>query len=521
MKVLYTWVGNSDLQASKGNADKAKGPVADALLYLAGEIDGAVLLFDVERAPDAQARAGHYLSWLEKVLERAGKRLELRCETIARDDPTSFNWAFEAMRRVVEKHGRGRKIEARHYLVGPGTTTMAACTLIVARMAACVGTLWQADYKSPHGCRRLELPFALNLKDAPDPASHAAERAPGVQSEARHRRGEPIVLSPSTRRAWQLAERAASSDWPVLILGATGTGKEELARHIHRCRGRGKFTPMNCGAIPANLIESELFGYKKGAFTGAVTDRAGVFETAGDGIVFLDEVGELPLDAQARFLRVLQEKKVTRLGEFEEREVKCRIVAATHRDLWQAVRDGRFRADLYYRLAGLIITLDDLAERPEDLRAMIDALWEEAVESNPGFPGRELSEGARQRLLAHEWPGNVRELKAALVRAAFLAEGRLVSADDIELALGAGREQAAARAEPSLPATDALESDSSGADGLDFKACTKRFQRRLVQRALAEAAGHKSRAARLLGISVQHLGRLLKETGAGKPSRLG
>lgn len=521
MKVLYTWLGMSDLRASEpdkrqdNKSGSGKGPVADTLLHLAEDLDGAVLLFDCfEDEARSGAPGSNYVRWLEKQLEQAGKHLDLTLRPIVKGDPTSFNWAYDAMRQAVEEHERGRHIEKRQYLVGPGTPTMAACTLIVARLAACAGTLWQTDVKSDQGCRPLELPFDLSLKDAPDPASHAAERAPGAQSVAQRTPGAPIVLSPSTRRAWLLAERAAQSQWPVLILGSTGTGKEELAKHIHRCSDSSKhFSSLNCGAIPANLIEAELFGYKKGAFTGAVTDEAGAFEAAGDGIVFLDEVGELPLEAQTRFLRVLQEKKVIRLGERTERELNCRIVAATHRNLWQAVEAGRFRADLYYRLAGLIITLDDLIERPEDLRAMVDDFWQQTVESNPGFPARVLSEDARQRLLAHAWPGNVRELRATLVRTAFLAQGPQVSAADVELALARPGDQAP----PARPEAVALAGSTTEnrlpaiGPELDFKASTRRYQRELVQQALAQAEGNKSRAARTLGLSVQHLRRLLKD----------
>jgi DNA-binding NtrC family response regulator len=522
MKVLYTWIGNSDLRASEqpcardgtpprppagGNLPQGSGmgPVADALLHLEEKLDCAVLLFDYfEQEIDKYKR---YCEWLKKRLAEADKPLELIPRPILKGDPTSFNWVYDAMREAIDAFERERRVTARFYLVGPGTSTMAACTLIVARLTACAGTLLQADCKNPRGFRPLELPVDLILGDAPDPASHTADRAPGAQAQKAS--AMPIVLSPSTRRAFALAQRAAKSQWPVLILGNTGTGKEELARHIHRCSDSSKkFISLNCGAIAENLIESQLFGYRKGAFTGAMSDAPGVFETAGDGIVFLDEVGELPLPAQTRFLRVLQEKKVVRLGEHHEREINCRIVAATHRNLWQAVKEGRFRADLYYRLAGLIITLDDLANRPEDLREMIEVFWQEVVADNPGFPGRELSDAARERLLGHAWPGNVRELKATLVRLAFLAQGPRVSAADVGLALDTPVDTSA-RGYIQRPTVErpALQGD---AGDFDFKANTKRYQQALVRQALDAAGGNKSRAARMLGLSVQHLGRLLK-----------
>ena len=428
MNVLYTWIGKSDLRAVEGSG--RQGPVADTLLHLpVDRLERVVLLFDC--AAGAEELGANYRSWLNDQLRQASKSVVATLAPITQGDPTSFNWVYDAMRKVVAESEAGKPARERHYLVGPGTPTMAACTLILSRLAACKGTLWQVDEKSPQGCRRLELPFDLNLEDGPDPASRARAGEPLNKLP-----DEVVVDSPGARHAWRLAERAAQSRWPVLILGSTGSGKEELTKHLFEHSGlKGPLRSVNCGAIPDNLIEAELFGYKKGAFTGARDAHPGIFEAAADGMVFLDEVGELPLGAQTKLLRVLQEKTITRLGEHEERSINCRIVAATHRKLWQAVQDGRFRADLYYRLAGLIIELPDLVQRPEDIRTMIRRFWQQIVEENPGFPGRELGDAAHRRLLTHSWPGNVRELKATLVRVAFLAEAPHVTADDVELAL--------------------------------------------------------------------------------------
>lgn len=510
MKVLYTWIGKKDLDAieqypahgeivpnSQQERPSGRGPVADVLLNL-DNLDCSVLLSDFGD------KAKQYCDWLKALLTKAGKRIELHNSMVNQGDPTSFTWVYDAMRRSIDAFERGRSVTERFYLVGPGTPTMAACTIIVARLNACSGTLLQTDVKSRSGFRPLELPVALNLEDAPDPAGYAADRSPDAQVQKAA--SAPIVLSASTKRAFELAQRAARSQWPVLILGNTGTGKEELARYIYRNSNcKGAFVPVNCGAIPSEMIEAELFGYRKGAFTGAVRDHQGVFEAAGDGVVFLDEVGELPLQAQTRFLRVLQERKVVRLGEHEEHELKCRIVAATHRNLWQAVREGSFRADLYYRLAGLIITLDDLAQRPEDLQAMIESFWQEIVAENPGFPGRVLSDAAREQLLRHPWPGNVRQLKATLVRLAFLAKGPQVGADDVALALDTAVTMGA-RLAPQMCSASLDTAD------FDFKTNTRRYQLGLVRRALDAAGGNKSRAARMLGLSVQHLNRLLKQS---------
>lgn len=499
MNVIFSWLGNSDLRAV--NQTGKLGPVADALLHMDEQIDRAVLMFDYE---DGQQQVGFdYHTWLSKRLKETGKAVEVVLELVPKGDPTSFTWVFDAMRGIVTKNESGNTTSARHYLVGPGTSTMATCTILIARISACAGHSWQVDEQSERGYRRLELPVGL-LTDAPDPCSAQAD---GWNKTLGSSVTGPIVRSHSTKRAWELGARAAQSHWPVLILGGTGTGKEVLAQYIHeRSRLEGALISLNCGAFPESLIESELFGHKKGAFTGATINRPGAFEAAAGGTLFLDEVGELPLQAQTRFLRVLQEMKVVRLGDHEERKLDCRIIAATHRDLFKAVQDGRFRADLYYRLAGLVIELRNLDERREDLEALIESFWGETVATNPGFPGRELSEEARQRLLAHAWPGNVRELKATLVRAAFLAADPRVTAAVIELALAhPGNDHGLALDQP-RPAPRADQPS-----GVSMKEQIKRYQRQLVEQALEQAQGNKSRAARNLEVSPQHLGRLLKE----------
>jgi DNA-binding NtrC family response regulator len=497
MKVLYTFLGKSDWMAPSGS-DHRRGPVADAVCHLANErqLTHAVLLLEDSRVQEG----GSYLTWLRQQLEAQGTRLDVVLRPVPIPDPTRFDVIYRVLRESIVENEQGQRVSRRVYLVGPGTPTMAACTLVVSRLRACEGELWQTDERQrPAGCRPLELPFALSLQDAPDPTSLAVyEQAPGVQTE-RMRLESRVIRSPSTVRVFQRAARAAKSNWPVLILGPTGSGKEELAKYLHEQRGQGRFMAVNCAAIPEPLLESELFGHKKGAFTGAVQDTPGFFEAAGDGTLFLDEIGEMPLSAQVRLLRVLQERKVTRVGDHKEIPVNCRVVAATHRDLLQMVREGRFREDLYYRLANIILRLEPLVRRPDDLDGLIERFWAQVVQENPGFPGQILTPEARARLLEHSWPGNVRELRAVLVRAAFEAQGPLVGRREIDLALG----------EP-VSAPPAVQ---TAADGpvQPLKTALAAFRQQLARRALAQAGGNKSQAARLLGITPQHLARLLHD----------
>ncbi|HAU36832.1 MAG TPA: hypothetical protein DCX07_03855 [Phycisphaerales bacterium] len=259
-------------------------------------------------------------------------------------------------------------------------------------------------------------------------------RSAGGASEAgsaRESRGTLIGNSPPMQEVYKLIARATASGSPVLIQGETGTGKELVARAIHQFSPRrdGPFVAINCGAIPGSLIESELFGHVRGAFTGAEADRAGKFESANGGCLLLDEIGELPLDVQVKLLRVLDTGVVERVGGSRPVRLDVRILAATNKNLADEVRQGRFRQDLYYRLAVLHISLPSLRERKGD----IPLLAEHFLQSTTGetVPPKSLSPGAMEALVNHPWPGNVRELKNAIEHAAAIAPARAILAEDL------------------------------------------------------------------------------------------
>ena len=232
--------------------------------------------------------------------------------------------------------------------------------------------------------------------------------------------------SPPMQKVYALLERLTQADVPVLIQGETGTGKELVARALHEHgRRRGKrFVAVNCAAVPANLLESELFGHQKGAFTGAIADRPGQFVVADGGTLFLDEIGDMPHDMQAKLLRALQEGEVRPVGSNRTQKVDVRVVAASHKDLTALVREGRFRQDLYYRLNVVAIELPPLRQRGADLPLLIRAFLERLARQQ-GRPVPELSERALAALVAHRWPGNVRELENELSRALALGGERL------------------------------------------------------------------------------------------------
>ena len=277
------------------------------------------------------------------------------------------------------------------------------------------------------------------------------------------------------------ARRAANSEATVLIAGESGTGKEVLARliHQHSPRAQGPMVAVNCAAIPENLLESELFGHVKGAFTGAVSSRKGRFQSAAGGTLFLDEIGELRLDLQAKLLRAIQERVVAPVGAEQPEAVDVRLIAASNRDLYAAIGQGTFREDLYYRLGVILLQLPPLRERREDIPGLVAHFL-----TKLGAPaGVRFSAGALARLKAHSWPGNIRELQNIVERAVILRKGLLIEAEELQLASVA--QPAPANGIPEIPD-----------EGLSLEA----VEQGLIKKALAKANGNRSEAARLLKI---------------------
>ena len=299
---------------------------------------------------------------------------------------------------------------------------------------------------------------------------------------------------------------ATANAMPVLVLGETGTGKEMVARALHRHSARAErpFVAVNCSAIPKELLESELFGHVRGAFTGATGERPGCFRAADGGVLLLDEIGDMALDVQAKILRALQEGEVTPLGSHKTVKVDVRVVAATHRDLAAAVREGRFREDLLYRLDVLSIRMPPLRERLADIIPLAEHFLRRAARS--GSSGsldgpKALSAEAAQRLLSHPWPGNVRELRNVMERCHALVRHRVIGGADLALGLGAAPR---GDASGTLPA-DWLEGD--------LPAAVEKLERLLIAHALAQTQGNRAETARRLGIHRQLLYRKLTQYG--------
>ncbi len=294
--------------------------------------------------------------------------------------------------------------------------------------------------------------------------------------------------------------RVAATECSILITGETGTGKELFARAVHRGSGRRNkpFIPVNCAAIPDTLLETELFGHVKGAFTGAMTARAGRFQSAHGGTIFLDEIGDLPLSAQAKLLRVLEEHVVAPVGSDTDIPVDVRIVAATHRNLEDMVAQGKFRADLYFRLAVVPLHLPALRDRGDDLDLIAD-LCVARAKQRMGRAVEGLDASARAALHAYHWPGNIRELSHLIERAVLLARrGRLGEAD---LAIPGARRVARGSVVEALPLAPTAELAASDVASLDLRTALEGLERQLIDRALAKANGNRTEAAALLGLN--------------------
>jgi two-component system response regulator PilR (NtrC family) len=306
--------------------------------------------------------------------------------------------------------------------------------------------------------------------------------------------GKMIGNSEPMQEVFGLIERVAPTDSTILVTGESGTGKELAARAIHdRSKvGDGPFRPISCGAIPESLIESELFGHKKGAFTGAETDKAGIFASAAGGTVFLDEIGELPESTQVKLLRVLQEKKIKPIGGNREIEVDCRIIAATNRDLREEVEEGNFREDLFYRLNVIPIHLPPLRERPGDVSLLIEHFIDEYTESvGRSIDGVEAE--AKRLLLSYSYPGNVRELENIIERAVTLETGEMISTDVLPRHI---QEDEFDRVTREIEIPD---------EGLDLEKMVEQLERRLIKKALERTDGVKKEAADQLGVSFRSL----------------
>lgn len=337
-----------------------------------------------------------------------------------------------------------------------------------------------------------------------------------------------IHRDPAMRQVLKLADQIAPSDASVLITGESGTGKEVMARYVHAKskRASGEFVALNCAAIPENLLESELFGHEKGAFSGAVARRIGKFEQANGGTLLLDEISEMDPRLQAKLLRAIQEREIDRVGGAKPVSVDVRLLATSNRNLEEEVSKGTFREDLYFRLNVVNLQLPSLREKPQDIPALAEHFALKYAESN-GLPARPVSAAAMQRLKTHHWPGNVRELENAMHRAVLLAQGDEIGEDAILLSGGPTHKRPVPAAAAAAPSTDAPQSTAQSTShsaeqsvqepapepamaGMVGKTVAE-VERDLIIDTLQHCLGNRTHAANILGISIRTLRNKLKQ----------
>jgi DNA-binding NtrC family response regulator len=512
MQILVSWIGTTDLNAADRAEPDDLGPVGTAVV--GGSFDAIWLL-----ANQPEERLARYEAWLRE--QRRDHKASLRVRRVQLRNPANFEEVYETVTQFLEQElRRYRQPPELTFHLSPGTPAMSAIWVILGRTQY-RANLIQSSRRT--GVEVVSLPFEISMSRRffADVVRTSDERltqlnAGEVQSAARF--GDMIYSGDEMRRLVMRAKRAAVRSVPILIEGESGTGKELLARAIHLESPRAERTlqVINCGAIPSDLVESELFGHVKGAFTGAIKDRVGCFEAANGGTLFLDEISELPLQAQVKLLRVLQEGEVTRVGATKPIKVNVRVIAASNKDLGASVAAGGFRADLFYRLAVLVLKVPPLRERGDDIDGLISGLLERInrqSEDEPGFRAKTISPEAKVLLGKQAWPGNVRELENTLRRAAVWSDKQTISDEDVRDAL---MPAVAPRGHDGI-----LNRPLEG--GVDLPALVGEVSRHYLQRALERAAGNKSKAAEMVGLpSYQTLTNWLRKHGVpedfGRPS---
>lgn len=496
MPILFAWLGNTDLRAAEGDSTAGPGPILNALQ--ARDFGRIEILSD-----HGKSKTQKYADWLKRCFSG-----EVSAHTVKLSSPTCFEDIYREADKLVNDIRKEASREPFVFHLSPGTPAMAAVWILLAKAKYGAELI---ESSREHGVKTVSVPFEVAAEFTPVATKAAddllARLAQGLPPESPEF-SSIIHRCPAMKRVVAMAHRLALREVPVLIQGESGTGKELFARAIHGAspRANGPFVTVNCGAIPSELVDAELFGHEKGAFTGATGARAGYFESADGGTLFLDEIGELPLPSQVRLLRVLQEQEVTRVGATRARKIDVRVVAATNRVLSVEVQQGRFREDLFHRLAVGVLLLPSLREREGDVSLLMDALLNKInreAAGQPGYKNKKLSVSARKVMVTHPWPGNIRELNNALLRASIWAPGNEITGEDMAEALAVSIP----------PKSDAILGRQLG-DRLQLPDLMGEVARHYLQRAMTEAHGNKTEAARLLGLgSYQTLTNWLEKYG--------
>jgi transcriptional regulator with PAS, ATPase and Fis domain len=478
-RLLFSWIGNADIREA-ANQERL-GPLESILE--ASRYDVLYLIYD-----KPESEVGSYICNIE---ERFG--ITITKNPVSLSDPTHFGDIYRAFDSMLEKAQSAYPNSEFTIQITSGTPSMTAVSILLGK-AKYSTKFVQSSIEQ--GVSEPDLPFDIAADFLPALAKRTDAKFSDLfsgQTPNTAAFADILTQSGIMETLKQKAAIIAQRDVPVLIYGETGTGKELFAKAIHNASRRSDkpLLTLNCGAIPRDLIDTTLFGHTKGAFTGAHDSRKGYFEQADGGTLFLDEFGELPLESQVRLLRVIQQGTFTPVGSTTEKLVDVRIIAATNRNLIDDIAKGRFREDLFYRVAIGMITLPPLRERKGDLPLLAKKLLEKVNQdacNAPGYIHKKFSASAIKFISSYGWPGNVRELQATILRASLWQPGKLLSEDDIRDALLGTR-----------PVRDGiLEREMT--QGIDINEILKEVSAHYIERALKENHGNKSKAATMLGL---------------------
>jgi DNA-binding NtrC family response regulator len=507
-RVLLQWIGHSDLRAMAVSLPAAQ---RDEIMEQVkgerpkvGDLGPIKTLLSTQQFDEVRLLSNYPANWNKKYVVWLGVKAEVVPADLKK--PTDYKAIFQIadaeLAAIRDRKDWNQTDLCLH--LSPGTPAMAAVWLLLGK------TRYPATFYETFAGKSwiTEIPFDLTIDVIPEilknPDSHLQHLASQSPSEVEGF-GDIVGDSRAIRDAVGRAKRAAIRGVTILLLGESGTGKEMFAQAIHKASPRRDkpFLAINCAALSKTLLESELFGHTKGAFTGADKERKGAFESTDGGTLFLDEVGECDLETQAKLLRVLQPlpgegpsiRTLRRLGDDKDRKADVRVVAATNRDLHEAIREGKFREDLYYRLSAISITLPPLRDRKADIPAIAERLLDQINRNfkaeEPNYQHKSLSAPATAFVKRHGWPGNVRQLYNVLVQAAVLAEGQVLERSDLVAALGEMPDETRA---------SNRAFDRPIGDGFDLEEYLNELHRNYLRRAMEEAKGVKAQAARLLGM---------------------
>ncbi len=483
---LISWIGAADLECAEDKRGSDLGPIATALCGVK-RYDRVYLLtnYDFDRSKG-------YCTWLESVSKYDSSAIDLYSVDLT--SPIDYGDIYTQVSSNLQHAGLPRDDVELTFHVSPGTPAMAAIWIILSRTRFPAKLIQTSREK---GVESVDFFFDLASDFLPEYLQRSGERVRRLSDAAQFSAPEFDKIIHQSRLVADLislARRISVYEVPVLILGETGTGKELFAEAIHAASPRSgqPFVAVNCGAIAPELANSELFGHKKGAFTGATADRKGHFLEASGGTLFLDEVGDLPLDTQVRLLRALQSQEITPMGQSKPIKINTRILAATHRDLAADVAAGRFREDLFHRLAVGILQLPPLRERKGDVELLTHHFLASINADSAGRPeaqNKTITPAALKLLQSHTWPGNIRELYHTLLRAVIWSAGPDVSDHDIHAAMLPVARTAGQNQFPLL------------SDGFELQERLDDVARNLIAQALQQSGQRKSAAAQLLGFA--------------------